>query len=155
MGQNKRLYHDSFLNITKLLTQTVKQNYFRHIFNTQYNMGFGSPRTDIYLTCLQLTEKIKCCTDQSTKTNLVTKNLLHKMKAETYYSILKDAEDGVGTYFFHCQKNQISTVTCFRWTKNEFSNGSTEIVSCLYHLLNSFNFRNIYTIRLMCDKCGD
>lgn len=36
-----------------------KSSYFRFIFNTQFNFGFGSPKTDVYSTCLSLCERIK------------------------------------------------------------------------------------------------
>ena len=38
---------------------SVKNGYFGHIFNTQYNLGFVSPRTDVCFTCLQITKKNK------------------------------------------------------------------------------------------------
>lgn len=194
-GQNARCYLNSSLNIKKMWTmyqndnkeQPVKQSYFRHIFNTQYNLGFGTPRTDVCSTCLQLTEKIKSCVVEATKITLMTEKRLHKMKAQAYFNLLREAEDGVEIFSFDCQKNQVlpkvpdqqayysrqfyiynftvvrgtsksklnpSTVTGFCWTENEYSKGSNEIASCIYHMLNISDFTNIHTIRLMCDGCG-
>lgn len=36
-----------------------KLSYFRFIFNTQFNFGFGSPKKDVCSTCLSLRERIK------------------------------------------------------------------------------------------------
>lgn len=194
-GQSERLYLDSSLNITKMWTmyqndnkeQPVKKSYFRHIFNTQYNLGFGTPRTDVCSTCLQLTEKIKSCSDENIKANLMTEKRVHKMRAQAYFSLLREAEDGVAIYSFDCQKNQVlpkvpdqqayysrqfyiynftvvrgtsktklnsSTVTSFCWTENEYSKGSNEVASCIHHILNTSDFTDIHTVRLMCDGCG-
>lgn len=38
----------------------VKESNIRHILNNYYNLGFGTPRTDVCATCLKLGEKIKC-----------------------------------------------------------------------------------------------
>lgn len=150
-------------------------------------MGFGSPRTDVCSTCLQFTEKIKNCTDENIKSKLIIETKVHKMAAEAYFSLLREAEQGVAIFSFDCQKNQVlpkvpdkqayysrqfyiynltvvrgtsktklnsSTVTCFCWTENEFSKGSNEIASCIHHILNTSDFTEIHTIRLMCDGCG-
>lgn len=75
-----RLYLSSDLNITKMWrlydsktndgTKKVKQSYFRHIFVTNYNIGFGSPRTDECSICLSLSERIKHSTDPVQKHSL-------------------------------------------------------------------------------------
>lgn len=62
-GKTKRFYLPAELNINKMWrmynaqTQNnnlqVKKAYFRKIFNTHFNLGFGSPRTDVCSTCLQ------------------------------------------------------------------------------------------------------
>lgn len=58
-GQSKRLYLDSSLNIAKIRSmyqndnkeQLVRKSYF--IFNTQYNLGFGTPQTTVNLINFQ------------------------------------------------------------------------------------------------------
>lgn len=194
-GHSSRLYLSSTLNIRLMWKMYVKENinfpvkesYFRLIFNTEYNIGFGTPRTDVCSTCLQLTEKIKRCNDQDTKARLLTEKKVHKMKAEAFYQILREPEEGVVIFSFDCQKNQVlpkvpdqqayysrqiymfnftvvrgtsksklnpNTVTCFCWTENEYDKGSNEIASCIHHVLNSSNFTDIHTIKLMCDGCA-
>jgi len=62
-----RVYISSELNIKKLKqiynsealndSLTVKESYFRHIFCTEFNIGFGTPSTDACSTCISLVEK--------------------------------------------------------------------------------------------------
>ena len=59
----------------------VKINFFRKVFNTEYNLGFGNPRTDVCSTCLQGGERIKTCTDPNVKTALITELRVHKLRA--------------------------------------------------------------------------
>jgi len=114
-GQSQRLYLESSLNIKSMWRMYLKENenlpvkdsYFRKIFNTQYNLGFGSPRTDVCSTCLQLTEKIKACHDKDMKANLFAQKRLHKLKSKAFYSLLKERDEGVETFSFDCQKNQV------------------------------------------------
>lgn len=66
-GKSNRKYLPSELNVKKLWkvysSETghfaVKLPFFRKIHNTQYNVGFGTPRTDVCSTCLSLREKLK------------------------------------------------------------------------------------------------
>lgn len=73
----ERKYLPSDLNITKLYKMyklsedanpQVKESYFRRIFHMSYNIGFGTPKTDICSTCLEFSEKIKI------ETNPIEKN---------------------------------------------------------------------------------
>lgn len=41
----------------------VKYDYFRNIFDIDYNIGFGAPATDCCSTCISLKEEIKLCKD--------------------------------------------------------------------------------------------
>lgn len=63
-----RVYLPPELNIKKLWriysepernNPDVKECFFRNIFNSSYNIGFGSPRTDACSTCLELSERLK------------------------------------------------------------------------------------------------
>nr|CAH7760530.1 unnamed protein product [Callosobruchus chinensis] len=63
-------------------TLPVIHSYFRHIFNTCYNLGFGTPRTDVCSTFLSLSEKIKPCKDLATKKSLEIEKRLHKLRAK-------------------------------------------------------------------------
>lgn len=67
-GKSMRKYLRSDLSIDKLFkmysdwTELVvkpKNSYFRFIFSTAFNIGFGSPASDVCSTCLSLAERIK------------------------------------------------------------------------------------------------
>ena len=55
--------------------ELVKQSYLKHIFNTKYNVGFGTLGTGVCYTRLQLTDKIKSCGDENIKNNLMTEKV--------------------------------------------------------------------------------
>lgn len=115
-GKSNRQYLSSELNITKmwrmytasveLTTHHVKLSYFRNIFNTNFNIGFGSPRTDMCSTCLQLKEKIKMSKNEVEKSDLQTELKVHNMRAKAFFSLLKEDREGLKTFSFDCQKNQ-------------------------------------------------
>lgn len=72
-----RKYLSADLNIKKLYklfqesehsNAAVKETYFRHIFNSNYNLGFGTPKTDACSKCLELKGKIASECDPQKKT---------------------------------------------------------------------------------------
>ncbi|CAH1101800.1 unnamed protein product [Psylliodes chrysocephalus] len=85
----------------------VKESYFRNIFITKYNLGFGSPRTDVCSTCLQLTEKIKACSDKDVKANLVIQRRVHSLISKAFFRLLREQDEGIEIFSFDCQKNQV------------------------------------------------
>lgn len=66
----------------------IKPLYFRNIFNTCFNLGFGSPRVDVCSTCLQLTEKLKSASE-SDKSRLTAEKTLHKRRTKVFFTMLK------------------------------------------------------------------
>lgn len=71
-NRTERRYLPSELSINKLYKmyndsrkdtnfEEVKPSYFRFIFNTKFNIGFGSPVTDACSLCLSLKGKLKRC----------------------------------------------------------------------------------------------
>lgn len=113
---SSRVYISSELNIKKLwqiynseaLTDslTVKESYFLHIFCTEFNIGFGTPSTDACSTCISLAEKIKHSDCITKKNELKTELKLHKLKANAFYSKLKEDKNDLLIVSFDCQKNQ-------------------------------------------------
>ncbi|CAF4933893.1 unnamed protein product [Pieris macdunnoughi] len=110
----ERKYLDSTLNIKKLwqiyneqAVNTVKQCYFRRIFTTQYNIGFGNPRTDVCSKCTELEEQIKNEKNESVKAKYMIEKTIHKRKAKKFYQLLNQRQDGMITLSFDCQKNQV------------------------------------------------
>lgn len=83
----------------------VKQWYFRNIFNTSYNLGFGSPRVDVCSICLQFDERLKRTSTEIEKNTLLTEKRIHKLRAKAFYSLLKENDTIICTLSFDCQKN--------------------------------------------------
>ncbi|XP_050063915.1 uncharacterized protein LOC126552866 [Aphis gossypii] len=112
---SSRVYISSELNIKKLWRiyndeaedlLKVKESYFRHIFCTEFNIGFGTPSTDACSTCISLSEKIKHSDCSTKKNELKTELKLHKLKANAFYSKLKENKQDLLIVSFDCQKNQ-------------------------------------------------
>lgn len=83
----------------------VKQSYFRHIFNREFNLGFGTPTTDVCSTCIELNERIKKEADQVKKNELMTALRVHKLRAKAFFKMLQEQKDDMITFSFDCQKN--------------------------------------------------
>ncbi|XP_039278564.1 uncharacterized protein LOC120350175 [Nilaparvata lugens] len=108
-----RKYLPSDLNVKKLWriyssknkNLAVKLSFFRKIFNTQYNIGFGTPRTDVCSTCLSLREKIKCEMDAVKKNELLTEKRVHRLRYKAFYKKLQEKDNDILILSFDCQKN--------------------------------------------------
>lgn len=95
-----RKYLPSELNIKKMwkmYNNSLAENcsnlnvshwYFRFIFNTKYNLGFGSPRVDVCSVCLQLDERLKHASSEEEKLKLMTEKRIHKLRAKAFYTAL-------------------------------------------------------------------
>lgn len=112
---SNRIYLHSDLNINKMWRMyngstleelQVKPSYFRHIFKTVFNIGFGSPQTDACSTCISLNEKINNEKDICKNNDLQIKKRVHKLKASAFYSLLKEKQEDLLILTFDCQKNQ-------------------------------------------------
>lgn len=111
-----RQYLASNLNINKLYKiyiaqaeeqfKSVKASYFRRIFNISFNIGFGTPATDVCSTCLSFSEQIKHETDINRKKDLMISERVHNLRAKAFYNLLKEEKEDLLTLSFDCQKNQ-------------------------------------------------
>lgn len=110
----QRQYLHPELNIKKIWKMYMDQavpgfgvsfSFFRNIFVTKFNIGFGSPRQDVCSTCLQLTERIKVANTASEKVNLMTELRIHKLRAKAFFKLLQKEEDDEILLSFDCQKN--------------------------------------------------
>lgn len=109
----KRMYLAPELNIKKLWRMynkdhpslEVKQHFFRNIFNTCYNIGFGTPRSDVCSTCLLLDERIKKESNTENKNKLMTEKRVHRLRFKAFYEILQEQRPDLLTISFDCQKN--------------------------------------------------
>ncbi|KAM3955420.1 uncharacterized protein ACR2FA_010691 [Aphomia sociella] len=113
-GNTRRYYLSSELSINKLWrlynaqaesNVKVKSSYFRNIFNRKYNLGFGTPRTDVCSLCLQFGEKLKTETDVNIRNDLMIKQRIHKLKAKAFFGFLKEEAPDMLTLSFDCEKN--------------------------------------------------
>ncbi|KAJ8706277.1 hypothetical protein PYW08_006831 [Mythimna loreyi] len=113
-GNTKRLYLSAELSINKLYRLynsqveselKVKPSYFRNIFNRNYNLGFGSPRTDVCSVCLQFTEKMKTETRVNIRNDLIVMQRIHKLKAKAFFGFVKEEKPDLLTLSFDCEKN--------------------------------------------------
>lgn len=104
-GRNKtphRRYLASTLSI-KRMWEIFKEEYngdlnvtywlYVCIFMNEFNLGFGSPKTDVCSFCTGHQAKIKVETDVDKKKELVTELLVHKSRARKFYSLLATKED--------------------------------------------------------------
>lgn len=114
-SKTQRLYLQPELNIKKMWRLynaendsdlRVQQSFFRKIFNTYYNIGFGSPRTDVCSACISLQERIKTERDPLKKQELMTEKRIHRLKYKAFYQILQDNDPSIKIITFDCQKNQ-------------------------------------------------
>lgn len=113
-GRSQRKYLSSQLTINKLFRMydsqsdasvKVKQSYFRHIFNTNFNLGFGHPRTDMCSVCIELSERIRSEKDKDKQQILAIEKRVHKLRAKAFYSFLRDTSQHLTIISFDCQKN--------------------------------------------------
>lgn len=110
----KRTYLPCDLNIRKLFklyiesvesSLIVKEPYFRSYFATHYNIGFGTPITDACSVCLRYKENVKKEKDKEKKKELNILQELHKLKAKSFYKILKTNNNEREVFSMDCQKN--------------------------------------------------
>lgn len=68
----------------------VKYEFFVKYFNSNFNLAFGSPRTDTCQTCDRLQNSIEAEQNIDIKTVLINDKYNHLMKSEFFYSDLKE-----------------------------------------------------------------
>lgn len=86
-------------------TLKVKQTFFRNIFCTSFNIGFGSPRTDVCSTCLAYDEKIKQASDETSKSELIAEKQIYTREAKNFCDHLKESRSNMITFSYDCEKN--------------------------------------------------
>ena len=89
---------------------------YRMIFNTKFNISFGYPRTDTCATCDEYTAKVKALSAENETQKmyeLTTSNILHKKRAECFYTHKKKAK-------IQARKNKKKEAFCIAFAKNVF-----------------------------------
>jgi hypothetical protein len=112
-GQHRKVYLPEELNVKAMyrmfkvqyVNSRVKYGTYLHVFNTEFNIGFGYPRCDTCSTCdaylarmKDINEQLKSATSAADKIDVdkLKKKLkmeqdLHKRKAETFYERKRSA----------------------------------------------------------------
>lgn len=83
----------------------VKRSFFKKIFNTKFNLGFGHPVTDGCSVCIQLKLKIRSEEDEEARNTLIGKQKIHKLRATAFFDLVKENNERMTTFCFDCQKN--------------------------------------------------
>lgn len=80
---------------------------FYNIFQTRFNIGFGSPKTDACSFCEECTVKIKKSKSPAEKADIMGLHRMHKLRAKRFYELLKNQNDNdCVTVSFDMQQNQ-------------------------------------------------
>ena len=121
----------------------VSYETYRCIFNTKFNIAFGYPRSDTCATCDEFKAKVEALSPVKNKneiTKLTTLNVLHKKKAETFYTRKKQAR-------LAAKKDKKIEAICMDFAKNvSIPNINTNDVYYKRQLSNySFNIHVLST----------
>lgn len=74
----------------KKITPLVKYEYFRKYFTENFKMTFGKPKSDTCSKCDKLINKISSSDTDDIKTSLEAEKEVHLIKAECFYTELKE-----------------------------------------------------------------
>ena len=78
---------------------------FRKIFKFNFNLGFGSPKTDACSFCETVRNQIKAEKNTERKKSLMTDLVVHKKNS--FYDLLKEQSESLKTICFDHQQNQV------------------------------------------------
>nr|CAI5867269.1 unnamed protein product [Callosobruchus analis] len=115
-SKSKRLYLPSILSINKLFriyndsideNVKVKKTFFAKIFFTKFNLGFGSPASDMCSYCHRTRSAIQSCEDGQEKQRLITYLAVHKAKTKAFHALMKETPYASVTYAFDLQQVQL------------------------------------------------
>lgn len=85
----------------------VEYEFFRNIFNTNFNIGFRAPYTDKCSTCTSLENRIASERDKTKKESLQTELKVHKHRANVFFEQLRTPNQNEITLSYDCQKNLV------------------------------------------------
>lgn len=104
LKDSKKMYLPEDLSIKKMYKMFIEENnnekivsyeFYRHIFNTQFNIAFGYPRTDTCSTCDTYLAKAKVLEEEKKLDELKQLTILNKVhltKAHVFYDRKKKAK---------------------------------------------------------------
>lgn len=79
---------------------------FFKVFQTKFNLSFGSPKTDVCSFCDLTKSQIRSSKDLREKASLTTQYRLHKLRAKKFYDLLKTTDANVIKVSFDMEQNQ-------------------------------------------------
>lgn len=88
--------------------QSCKYHFYYKIFTREFNLGFGTPRTDICSYCEERQQRLKCEEDEEKRKTIVCELLVHKRRAKRFYELM-NAEitcDNTACFVFDMMQNQ-------------------------------------------------
>ncbi|KAK5644754.1 hypothetical protein RI129_006054 [Pyrocoelia pectoralis] len=189
--KSRRIYVSAEYSIAKLChlynekvndDKKVNYKYFSRIFSNNFNIGFGSPATDVCNYCVRTTTQISDAKNDAQKNQLKTQLKVHKVRASQFHKLMKEEFANAVSFCFDLQQVQslpkvpiqdafyaqqlsfyflcITATNCknpvfYSWMEHQAVRGATEISSALLDFLKKTNFPpNIDTLRLFSDGCG-
>lgn len=190
-AKSQRIYLSSEYNITilhKLYNDGVDERYkvnykfFSRIFLNNFNIGFGTPATDVCSFCTRHLNQLSMIKDQSKKQMVITQLRVHKLRAKQFYSIMKEKPENGMSFCFDLQQVQVlpkvpisdafyaqqlsfyvfcvTDVACkqpifYSWLEHQAGRGATEVGSALYDFLKKTEFpESVKELTLFSDGCG-
>lgn len=112
-NKSKRIYLACNLTIQKLCrlyNQSVSDQFkvsfamFNRIFNSDFNIGFKSPASDVCGTCVRLKNAYKMATVASNKSRILTELRIHKLRASQFYTLARENPPSTSTFCFDLQQ---------------------------------------------------
>jgi hypothetical protein len=84
-----------------------KYSLYSTVFKTQFNLGFGTPRTDVCSICENFGHRIKSEQDEKIRKNMVCELMLHKRRAKKFYELLSETvPENTACFVFDMMQNQ-------------------------------------------------
>ena len=159
----------------------MRKWFFKKIFNTKFNLGFGTPATDTCSYCLQMKHKLSTVNGNE-KNRILAELGAHKLRAKTFHRLMREKLANSTSFCFDLQQVQplpklsineayysrqigyyafcITDVEnknpqFYVWTENEAGRGSIEVSSALCDFLEKLEFSpQTDNLRLFADGCG-
>lgn len=191
--ESRRQYLDPKLNISQMYKlykkecsesdiECLKESYYRHIFNTCFNLSFHKPRKDQCPTCTayeSANAETKITLEDNHDLHINLKNRAReeknldkneaKLNEEVHscnfdlQQVLYVPTDPTNATLFYKTKLAMYNFTifncgnntgkCYMWTEIEGGRGPCEISSCLFHHLKSLSV-NTKNVKCFSDTCG-
>lgn len=98
-----KMWKEKYSTVLQRLERTPSLQFFKNIFHSRFNLGFGLPATDQCSLCKQLEIRIES-NDKEAKYELA----LHKLRAKKFHQLMKESRDRCDTVslVFDMQQNQ-------------------------------------------------